>query len=147
MPAARPPAVSTLPPGFTLADRTAIPARPHHLVQRNGGEVAARLAECSLYRPDLDIAVYDRDGNVAAYGLFWADPVTGVGLVEPMRTEDRYQGLGLARHVLTTGLNRLAGVGCQRLKVSYIAGNEAARRLYLGAGFRPESADRTYQTG
>lgn len=35
----------------------------------------------------LDLAVYDGDGAVTAYGLFWADPHTGVGLVEPMRTE------------------------------------------------------------
>ncbi len=46
-----------------------------------------------MYRADLDLAVYAPNGDIAAYGLFWADPVTGVGLVEPMRTEDAYQGL------------------------------------------------------
>lgn len=147
MPAAGKPAISPIPPGFTLADRSGSLDRPHHLVQRNGDEIAERLAECTLYRPDLDLAVYDPAGEIAAYGLFWADPVTGVGLVEPMRTEDRYQGLGLARHVLTTGVNRLTSLGCQRLKVSYVVGNEAAERLYLGVGFRPASCDRTYQTG
>ena len=115
------------------------------MIRRNGDHVAQRLAECSLYRPDLDLAVYAPNGDVAAYGLFWADPVTGVGLVEPMRTEDAYQGLGLARHVLTSGLDRLAGHGCSTLKVSYIEGNDAARRLYLGAGFEPGATSRTYR--
>ncbi len=98
-----------------------------------------------MYRADLDLAVYAPNGDIAAYGLFWADPVTGVGLVEPMRTEDAYQGLGLARHVLTSGLDRLAAHGCSSLKVSYLEGNDAARRLYLGAGFRPGPTSRTYR--
>ena len=123
-------------------DRT--PPRAHHMIPRNGEHVAARLAECSLYRAELDLAVYAPDGEVASYGLFWADPVTGVGLVEPMRTEDAYQGLGLARHVLTSGLDRLAALGCSSLKVSYLDGNDAARHLYLGTGFRPEAPSRTY---
>jgi predicted N-acetyltransferase YhbS len=57
--------------------------------------------------------------------------VTGVGLVEPMRTQDAHQGRGLARHVLAAGLDGLAARGCRRLKVS----NDL--RLYLRAGFRP----------
>jgi RimJ/RimL family protein N-acetyltransferase len=85
------------------------------------------------------------DGEVAAYALFWADPETGVGLVEPMRTEDRYQRQGLATRLLGAGLDRLTACGCTRLKVTYMVDNEAARRLYLGAGFKPDSTDRTYR--
>jgi ribosomal protein S18 acetylase RimI-like enzyme len=143
---AQPPATA-IAPGFTLADRTDAAGRPHHLAGRNGSQVGERLAECSIYRPDLDLCVYAPDGEVAGYCLFWADPVTGVGLIEPMRTEDQFQGKGLARHVLTTGLNRLAAAGCLQLKVSYRADNDAAERLYIGAGFRPASADRTYRLG
>ena len=139
------PDVSPLPEGFTLLSRLETPQRAHHMIGRNGRDVAARLAECSLYRADLDLAVYAPTGDIAAYGLFWADPVTGVGLVEPMRTEDAYQGRGLARHVLTSGLHRLTAHGCSSLKVSYLEGNDAARRLYLGAGFRPGPASRTYE--
>ncbi len=108
-------------------------------------QVGARLSECSLYQPALDLVVYAPNRDVAAYGLFWADPVTRVGLVEPMRTEDAYQGLGLARHVFSTGLDLLAADGCSQLKVSYLLGNEAARRLYLDAGFRQRSTSRTYR--
>jgi GNAT superfamily N-acetyltransferase len=147
LPAGAQPPATAIAPGFTLTDRTDAGGRPHHLARRNGSQVAERLAECSIYRPDLDLCAYAPDGEVAGYCLFWADPVTGVGLVEPMRTEDQFQGKGLARHVLTAGLNRLAAVGCRQLKVSYMAGNDAARRLYLGAGFRPASADRTYRLG
>ena len=68
--------------------------------------------------------------------MFWADTVTGIGLVEPMRTEDQHQGRGLGRVVLTAGLAALADRGCTTLKISYELDNEPARRLYLGVGFR-----------
>ena len=71
------------------------------------------------------------DGQVAGYGLFWADPVTGVGLVEPMRTEQAHERRGIASHMLAAGLDRLAAHGSHRLKVS----NDIA--LYLRAGFQP----------
>jgi predicted N-acetyltransferase YhbS len=145
MPAADRPPVSTIPAGFRLAARSDCARWPHHLAPRNGDQVADRLAECSLYRHDLDLAVYAPDGQVAGYGLFWADPVTGVGLVEPMRTNDRYQGMGLGRHVLTAGLNLLAARGCRRFKVSHVSGYDPSRRLYLGAGFCPESTSRIYR--
>jgi RimJ/RimL family protein N-acetyltransferase len=145
MSAAERPKVNALVGGFELAARSDNPARPHHMIRRSGEHVAERLGECSLYRPELDLAVYAPNGEVAAYGLFWADLTTKVGLVEPMRTEARYQRMGLGRHVLTEGLKRLATFGCSRLKVSYIVGNEASQRLYLGAGFRPDSAARTYR--
>jgi GNAT superfamily N-acetyltransferase len=131
-----------VPEGFRLLDRTKAEGRPHHMIHRNGVEVEARLKQCSLYDPQLDLCVEASNGDTAGYGLFWFDPLTRVGLVEPMRTEDRYQRLGLARAVLTAGLNRLAARGADRLKVGYV--NAAARNLYLSVGFEVASTDRTY---
>ena len=145
MPTSRRAAVSSLPEGFELVSRLDVPQRPHHMIARNGERVASLLAECSLYRPELDLAVYASDGRVAGYGLFWSDPVTGVGMVEPMRTEDEFQNMGIARHVLTSGLERLARSGCSRLKVAFHEGNEHAKRLYLSAGFQPGPATRELQ--
>ncbi|MGC2034028.1 MAG: GNAT family N-acetyltransferase [Thermoplasmata archaeon] len=141
------PMVPDLLPGFALMDRSEGPNRPHPFVRRNGETITERLAECSLYQPTLDLAIYAPNGDVGAYGLFWADPTTKVGLVEPMRTEDAYRGLGLARHLLAVGLGRSAGAGCSRSKVSFDPVNEPARRLYLGAGFRTVSITRTYVRG
>jgi GNAT superfamily N-acetyltransferase len=141
------PSVTPPPPGFRLVGRDRVGDRPHHMIGRNGADVGQHLAECSLYRPDLDLAMYDGDGTVAAYGLFWADPHTGVGLVEPMRTEEPFQQRGLARAVLTAGLDRLATAGCRRLKVSYMTGNAAAEHLYLSSGFVRASSARSWARG
>lgn len=134
---AHPPRRAPLPDGYRITSRDQMTDRPHHLVARNGDHIAERLSNCSIYRSDLDLAVVTAGGEVAAYGLFWADPVTGVGLVEPMRTEDAHQGRGLARAVLAEGMQRLIDAGCDRLKISWFADNGPAEHVYLDAGFVP----------
>ena len=110
--------------------------------QRSGEEVEARLRQCPLYDPALDLAVEAPDGEVAGYSLYWFDPVTEVGLLEPMRVEEAYQRRGLARAMLTAGLDRLTTRGARRLKVGYAT--DVARGLYTGAGFRVTSTTRSY---
>jgi RimJ/RimL family protein N-acetyltransferase len=107
------------------------------MIGRSGPAVETRLRQTSLYRPDLDLVVLDRDDSVAAYGLFWFDPETATGLVEPMRTEDAHQQRGLARHVLTAGIDRLTEAGATRIKICFEPGNPASRTLYLSVGFQP----------
>jgi GNAT superfamily N-acetyltransferase len=72
--------------------------------------------------------------------LFWYDHTTPVGLLEPMRVEDDYQRRGLARMLLTNGLDRLARKGARRLKVGFET--DVARNLYLDTGFVRTSVDR-----
>jgi ribosomal protein S18 acetylase RimI-like enzyme len=136
------PGVAAVPDGCVLSDREQATG-PHPMRRRSGKGVEARLRQCSLYDPGLDLAIEASDGRVAGYALFWFDPVTKVGLVEPMRVEDEFQRRGLARALLTEGLDRLASRGARRLKVGY--GTEAARRLYTGAGFRVTATSRSYR--
>jgi predicted N-acetyltransferase YhbS len=126
--------------GFTIVDRAMRADRPHPMIARNGELVESRLRQCSLYDPRLDLAVEDADGTVAGYALFWFDGTTLVGLLEPMRVEDDYQRRGLARMLLTSGLDRLARTGARRLKVGFES--DGARALYLGGGFVQTSVDR-----
>jgi ribosomal protein S18 acetylase RimI-like enzyme len=133
--------VAALPEGFRLVDRTAA-TRPHPMRPRSGDGVEERLRQCSLYDPWLDLTVETDDGESAGYSLYWFDPVTLVGLLEPMRVEEPYQRRGLAHAMLTAGLERMAQRGARRLKVGYAT--EAARRLYEGAGFRTTTTGTTY---
>lgn len=127
------PRVPPLPAGYGLVARADAQDGPHPMIPRNGPHVEERLRQCSLYRPALDLSVTAPDGQTAGYGLFWPDPITQVGLVEPMRTEQAHEGRGIASHLLAEGLARLAAHGCRRLKVSNDIG------IYLRAGFRPLS--------
>ncbi len=77
--------------GFSVVDRTLRKDRPHPMIACNSDLVEGRLRRCSPYDPTLDLTVEDAEGKVAGYALFWFDPATLVGLVEPMRVEDDYQ--------------------------------------------------------
>ena len=131
------PAISPLHEDYRLSSRRDTMLRPHHLIKRSGSDVEQRLLQTSLYRSDLDLLILDRDDNHAAYGLFWYNPATATGLVEPMRTEDDHQRRGLARHILTTGIDLLAEAGAVRIKICFEPDNPASRGLYLSVGFEP----------
>ena len=136
------PRVRPLPDGFALVDRSQRRNSPHPMRQRNGEDVAAHLARCSLYDPALDLSVETDDGRAAGYALFWYDPTTSVGEVEPVRVEDGFQRLGLARAMVTAGIDRLIDHGAARVVIGY--GSEAAGTLYRSLGFRPTSTTTTY---
>ena len=133
------PAISPLHEDYRLSSRLVTMQRPHHMINRgrNHPDVEPRLRQTSLYRPDLDLVIHDSWDSVAAYGLFWYDHETATGLVEPMRTEDEHQRRGLARHILTTGIDLLAEAGAARIKICYELDNPPARDLYLSVGFEP----------
>lgn len=136
------PDVAPPPQGFAITDRARGAIEPHPMGRRNGEGVEQRLRQCSLYDPALDLAVTASDGSSAGYALFWFDQVTEVGMVEPLRVEDQLQRRGLATALLTEGLQRLAGLGARRFKVSYAT--DVARKLYLGIGFEVDSTCTSY---
>jgi GNAT superfamily N-acetyltransferase len=117
--------------GSSIGPRTA-PA-PTPWPAATGPTSSRASGETALYDPSLDLCVRTADGTAAGYALYWLDPVTGVGMLEPMRVEDAHQRRGLGRALLTEGLRRLADRGAERLKVGF--DGEAGRALYLGAGF------------
>lgn len=131
------PAVSPLHDGYRLASRSETMDRPHHMIGPRRPHFDERLAQISLYRPDLDLVVLDADDQPAGHGLFWYDPVTATGSVEPMRTHDDHQQRGLARHILTSGVDRLARAGAERIAIGYEPGNPASGPLYRSVGFEP----------
>jgi hypothetical protein len=77
--------------------------------------------------PDLDLVVHDGRDSIAAYGLFWYDPETATGLVEPMRTEDDHQRRGLARS--SSPASTCSPRSAQSIKICFEPDNPASRAL------------------
>lgn len=144
MDAADRPAVQAPAEGFVLIDRSQSRDASHPMRHRTGDSVAQRLERCPLYDPALDLAVQTADGRVAGYSLCWIDPTTDVGLIEPVRVEDDFQRQGLARAMLSAGIDRLVTRGAQRVKIAYET--DAAAALYHGVGFRQTSTATWYRT-
>ena len=132
----RPP-ISPLPDGYRLAARRDLLDRPHHMTAPHRPRFEERLNQLSLYRSDLDLVILDRDDTPAAYALFWNDPVTSTGVIEPVRTFDGHQGRGLSRHLLTTGISLLAEAGARRISICYEPDNGVSAHLYPSIGFVP----------
>lgn len=129
-------------PGLLITNRIQKAGSPHHMMRRNSSVIAERLEQCSLYDPAFDLVMETTQGEVAGYSLYWFDPVTRVGLVEPVRTEEPFQRQGVARSLLTHGFHLLAERGATRIKVS--CSTDAASRLYESVGFRTESTTTWY---
>lgn len=131
------PAISPLHEDYRLLSRSHTMERPHHMARQGRIDPEPRLLATSLYRSDLDLVVLDNEGNTAAWGLFWYDQETATGVVEPMRTQDAHQQRGLARHILTTGIDRLAKAGAERISIGFEPENPASGHLYESVGFVP----------
>jgi GNAT superfamily N-acetyltransferase len=136
------PALAPLPAELALVDRSMPDLGPHPMIARSGPLVEKRLRDVSLYDPRLDLALRTPDGATAGYSLFWFDPVTRLGYVEPMRVEDPWQRRGLGRALLTRGIARLVERGATRLKVGW--GSPPGRNLYLGTGFVETATTTTF---
>ncbi|MEJ7838716.1 MAG: GNAT family N-acetyltransferase [Thermomicrobiales bacterium] len=125
-------------------DRSRNAGSPHHLAKRNGSGIVDKLHEQSLYRRDLDLSIRTDNGDVAAYCLCWLDVDNGVGLFEPVRTEDAFQRMGLGHSLMIEGIGRLRHHGADVIKVSRDRTNLAAERLYSRAGFTDSYAKLRY---
>ncbi len=140
------PGVTALPSGYHLVDRAVCGAKAaseHPMVGRNGPEVEARLRQTALSDPRLDLAVLAAAGTVAGYALDWNDPMTGVGLVEPVRVEDDHSGRGIGYAMISGGLDRLAAAGATTLKIGWAS--ERAGALYTRLGFTDVDTLVTYR--
>ena len=144
MPVETTPEVSPLADGYRLVSRSEVPHLPHHMAGRTGDAYEPRLRQLSLYRPDLDLVVLTEDDEPAGWGMFWFDPTTGMGVVEPMRTDDDHQQLGLARHILTSGVARLRAAGAGPISIGYGPENPASGHLYRSVGFEPDGGTDLY---
>ena len=127
-------AVTELAEGYTLRSRAEMDGG-HHLAHETGAAFEERLHQGSLYRADLDLLVVDPMGNHAAHALFWFDPTTSIGAVEPVRTLDEHQQRGLSRHLLTSGLERVAALGAERVSIGWEPDNPASGHLYRSIGW------------
>lgn len=105
----------------------------------------ARFMHSPVYNPDLDIVAVAPDGQVAAFCIVWPDPVTGVGLFEPVGTHPDFQRKGLGKAVVLEGLRRLKALGMTSALVCAESDNPAAKALYESAGFKPVKRLHTYE--
>jgi GNAT superfamily N-acetyltransferase len=99
-------------------------------------EKFSRVRETPMYRREHHLVVADRNDKAVAEAICWVDESRGVGVFEPVETLEGYRGLGLARALLTEGMQRMIVSGVKLATVSHYNDNLAAAALYESVGFR-----------
>jgi ribosomal protein S18 acetylase RimI-like enzyme len=99
-----------------------------------------------LYRPELDLVAEDPAGELVAYGIGWLDPRSESVLFEPIGTDPRHGGKGLARALCAEILRRAASLGATQAVVGPRgdAAYSLPRRVYEGLGMQEVARFVTY---
>ncbi|OGN74356.1 MAG: hypothetical protein A2X25_05550 [Chloroflexi bacterium GWB2_49_20] len=104
-----------------------------------------RFMQSPVYRPENDLVTVSPEGRFASFCLLWPDPVTRVGLFEPVGTHPAFRGRGLGKAVLAAGLQRLHDLGMTQTSVCVESDNFSAARLYESMGFKKSFRLLTYE--
>ena len=96
------------------------------------------------YPAGWDLVARTDDGEAAACCIAWPDPVSRVGVFEPVATHPRHVRRGFGGAVVREGLRRLRAAGMTRAIVRTPLGNPGADAFYRSVGFVPTHVERAY---
>jgi ribosomal protein S18 acetylase RimI-like enzyme len=102
-----------------------------------------QMRQSTWYDEGLDI-VCEVDGELASYCIAWADPGSGLGILEPVGTREGFRGRGVARAVVQEAQRRLKERGMRFAQVATAGFNAPARALYESSGFHQVDTLRTF---
>jgi ribosomal protein S18 acetylase RimI-like enzyme len=86
---------------------------------------------------DRELVVVAPDGRFASFLIYWIDPVSRIGLFEPVGCHPDFQRRGLTRALMYEGMRRMAERGMTSAIVLHMSNNPASTRLYASVGFTP----------
>jgi len=96
------------------------------------------IMSTSEYDPSLDLVIVAPDGTIAAYCTCSVNQQKLTGATDPVATHPRYQGMGLARALLLTGLHLLKQRGMQSAYLGTSGDNLGMQKAAESVGFKVE---------
>ena len=136
-----------LPPGFSIKpieteeDLQLYPEAVQAVFGRHATfEEDEFLKDAPSYTPDLHLAVWSDQREIAAFCTVWIDPVNRYAEFEPVGTVPRFQKRGLGAALLAYAHNRLREKGCPLATVQSWSTSEGANKLYQAAGLLPHDS-------
>lgn len=86
---------------------------------------------------DHELVVVAPEGELAAFLVYWIDPVTNSGLFEPVGCGEKFQRQGLTKALMYEAMRRMRTEGVIAALVLHELDNPASTALYASVGFRP----------
>ena len=96
------------------------------------------------YIPELDLVVVAPDGRFASFCICWLDPVNRIGEFQPVGTHPDFRQQGLAKAVMTAGMQRMKAFGAEQALVITTNDYPVARSLYESLDFQTAVCDFGY---
>lgn len=99
------------------------------------------------FHTERELVVVAPDGRLAAFLVYWIDPISHSGLFEPVGCHPDFQRQGLTKALMYAGLRCMAAQGMTLAMVVHEApdDNPAAAALYRSVGFTPKYASNEYR--
>lgn len=133
----------SLPDGFTIR-----PAAGSHEADAIGALHGSAFTKANwtpgLYRKVMETAGFDAEremlvvapnGELAAFLVYWLDPVSQCGLFEPVGCAPHYQRRGLVKALMQHSLGLMRAAGMTRAMVKHELDNPASTAAYASVGF------------
>jgi mycothiol synthase len=108
------------------------------------GQYAA-VMQTPGFDPERELVVVAPDGQLAAFLVYWLDPVSKSGLFEPVGCHPDFQKRGLTKALMLAGLERMRAAGMTSAIVKHELKNEASTALYASVGFKQVTLLSDYQ--
>lgn len=133
---------SPLPEGFTirLTQKKDVARRVELFDLATGGigttiERYERMMNSPSYSDAMDLVVQTLNGEIIAYCTLWDDPISKIGILEPVACVKEHRRKGITKSVLLYGMNQLKDRGTNYIYVSTGGKNIASQALYKSVGF------------
>ena len=113
----------------------------------------ASFVGTQLAEPNVVVLVAERDGEVLGYtyagveGFDYMSLRGPAGVLHDIVVDPAHRGLGVGRMLLDATVAALEARGAPRVVLSTAERNEAAQRLFAGAGFRRTMLEMTRELG
>jgi len=96
------------------------------------------IMSTSGYDPSLDLVVAAPDGSIAANCICSVNQQERIGFTDPVSAHPRFQGMGLVRALLLTGMRLLKERGMNRARLGTSGNNIRMQRSAESVGFKVE---------
>jgi ribosomal protein S18 acetylase RimI-like enzyme len=93
------------------------------------------VMQTRAYSYGHELLVVAPSGELAAFLIYWPDPITKNGLFEPVGCHHAYQRRGLTRQLMYEAMRRMSASGMTTATVKHSLTNPAAANLYASVGF------------